>query len=69
MEYVSNLCSPCPLHEQPKRRIYISRLCAIQLHVIVCLTALVLEESMCYHSEQFPNNAHYDHTLGHGSCG
>ena len=30
--------------EQPKRRIYISRLCTIQLHV--CLTALVLEESI-----------------------
>ena len=44
MEYVGNLCSPCPLHEQPKRLIYISRLCTIQLHV--CLTALVLEESI-----------------------
>ena len=39
MEYVGNLCSPCPL--QLKRLIYISRLCTIQLHV--CLTALVLE--------------------------
>ena len=44
MEYVGNLCSPCPLHEQPMRRIYISRLCTIQLRV--CLTALVLEESI-----------------------
>ena len=39
------LCSPCPLHEQPKRSIiYISRLYTIQLHV--CLTALVLEENI-----------------------
>ena len=44
MEYVGNLCSPCPTHEQPKRWIYISRLYAIQLHV--CLTALLLEESI-----------------------
>ena len=44
MEYVGNLCSPCPLHEQPKRLMYISRLCTIQLHV--CLTPLVLEESI-----------------------
>ena len=22
MEYVGNLCIPCPLHEQPKKRIY-----------------------------------------------
>ena len=36
MEYVGNLCSPCPLHEQPKRLIYISRFSTIQLHV--CLT-------------------------------
>ena len=43
MEYVGNLCSPCPLHEQPKRLIYISKFSTIQLHV--CLTALVLEES------------------------
>ena len=42
MECVGNLCSPCLLREQPKRWIYISRLCTIQLHV--CLTALVLEE-------------------------
>ena len=41
MEYVG-LCSPCPL--QLKRLIYISRLCTIQLHV--CLTALVLQESI-----------------------
>ena len=44
MEFVGNLCSPCLLHEQPKRLIYISRLCTIQLHM--CLTALVLEESI-----------------------
>ena len=44
MEYVGNLCSPCPLHEQPKRSRYISKLCTLQLHV--CLTALVLEESI-----------------------
>ena len=44
VEYVGNLCSPCPLHEEPKRRIYIYRLCIIQLHV--CLTALVLEENI-----------------------
>ena len=38
------LCSPYPLHEQPKWSIYISRLYTIQLHM--CLTALVLEESI-----------------------
>ena len=45
MEYVGSLCSTCPLHEQPKRSIYISKLCTMQLHV--CLTALVLEGSGC----------------------
>ena len=35
---------PCPLHEQPKRLIYISRSSAIQLDV--CLIPLVLEENM-----------------------
>ena len=38
-KFVGNLRSPCPL-----QGMYISRLCTIQLHV--CLTALVLEESI-----------------------
>ena len=45
MEYVGNLCNPCPLNEQKGEFIRcISRLCTIQLHM--CLTALVLEESI-----------------------
>ena len=47
MEYVGNLCSPCPL--QLKRLIYISRLCTIQLHV--CLTALA-----CIRRKYFAGN-------------
>ena len=48
MECVGNLCSPCPLHEQPKRKLIfiflgsVAKALQIQLHV--CLTALVLEE-------------------------
>ena len=45
MEYVANLYNSCPLHEQPKGK-FISRLCAVQVRTCVCLTALVLEESI-----------------------
>ena len=40
------LCSPCPLHEQPKmcEFTFLGPIYAIQLHV--CLTPLVLEESI-----------------------
>ena len=41
---VGNLCTPWPLHEQPKWWICISRLCTIQLHM--CLIALLLEVSI-----------------------
>ena len=42
MEYVDNLCIPCPLHVQPKRRIH-----NFWLHnTIICLMTLVLEESI-----------------------
>ena len=40
MEYVGDLCSPCPLREQPEWLIYNCQLCKKLLHV--CLTALVL---------------------------
>ena len=39
MECVGNLYSPCPLHEQPKRKInlYISRLCKGSATTITCV--------------------------------
>ena len=46
MEYVGNLCSPCPLHQQPKDEfIFLGSACTIQLRTCMPII-LILEESI-----------------------